>query len=96
MSEDYSGYSWIKVKRAKAVPAGECPSDEKVVSEAHHIEETTFLIEEVRKLAAQLEAARKRLNEMRRQSEAARLEQTRRLRWEQDSLPYYEDDRDGR
>ena len=49
--EPYEGFSWIKVKRAKAVEI----DGQKWVTEEHHIEETTFLIEEVRKLAKELD-----------------------------------------
>ena len=49
--EVYEGYSWIKVKRAKPIKL----HGEMYVTEEHHIEETTFLIEEVRKLAKELD-----------------------------------------
>lgn len=52
--EPYEGYSWIKVKRAKPVEI----DGVKYVTEEHHIEETTFLIEEVRKLAKELRDVR--------------------------------------
>jgi hypothetical protein len=46
MKEPYSGINWIK-NRAKLVEIG----GNKYVSEEHYIAETTFLIEEIRKLA---------------------------------------------
>ena len=49
--QPYEGYSWIKVKRAKPVEI----DGQKWVSEEHHIEETSFLIDEVRKLAKEIE-----------------------------------------
>lgn len=53
----YDGYDWIEVEQAEAEEA--CVASmhapmQFVVSEDHHIEETTFLIEEVRKLASEL------------------------------------------
>jgi len=50
-ADKYQGYSWIKVQRSKPVDVNGTPH----VSEAHHIEETTFLIEEIRKLAARID-----------------------------------------
>lgn len=55
LSEQYAGYGWIKVKRAKAVEI----DGEKYVPEQHHIEETNFLIEEVRKLAKEIDELKK-------------------------------------
>lgn len=54
--EKYSTYNWIKVRRHVDNPY--LPLDERFKRlEQHHIEETTFLIEEVRKLALILDAA---------------------------------------
>lgn len=52
--EPYEGYSWIKVKRAKPVEI----DGQMWVTEEHHIEETNFLIDEVRKLAKELNGLR--------------------------------------
>lgn len=53
-AEKYSGYNWIKVC---AFDKRDYEGDEEMFSglEYHHIEETTFLINEVRKLAAILD-----------------------------------------
>ena len=59
LTEHYAGYSWIKVPRYEDDP--QLPWEERYQKlEAHHIQETTFLIEEVRRLARQLEAAQTR------------------------------------
>lgn len=53
-AELYEGYGWIKVKRHKM---DESKSWEERYQDLdkHHIEETTFLIEEVRKLAKEID-----------------------------------------
>lgn len=51
LSEHYADYKWIKVKRTTTVEI----DGEKYVPEQHHIEETNFLIEEIRKLAKQID-----------------------------------------
>jgi len=50
---DYKGYKWIKVKHFKFDPKKSWEENFKAL-EQHHVEETTFLIDEVRKLAAKL------------------------------------------
>lgn len=50
---DYKNYQWIKVKRFQFDPAKSWEENFKSL-EQHHLEETAFLIDEVRKLAAQL------------------------------------------
>jgi len=45
----YEGYSWIKVKRYKMDESLSWEERYKQL-EQHHIEETTFLIDEIRKL----------------------------------------------
>lgn len=45
--KSYEGYGWIKVKRATPIEI----DGNRYISEQHHVEETTFLIEEIRKLA---------------------------------------------
>lgn len=50
----YEGYSWIKVKRYKMDETKSWEERYKEL-EQHHIEETTFLIEEVRKLSEMYE-----------------------------------------
>ena len=49
---DYNGYKWIKVRQHKFDPSKSWEENYRDL-EKHHVEETTFLIEEVRKLAAQ-------------------------------------------
>jgi len=53
MSYNYSDYKWIKVKSYK-MDVDKSWEERYKELEAHHIEETTFLINEVRKLAAEL------------------------------------------
>ncbi len=53
-TERYSGYKWIRVPRSVPVEL----DGQRYVSEQHHIEETVFLIEEVRKLARQIDELR--------------------------------------
>lgn len=49
----YDGYKWIKVKKYRDDP--ELSWEERYKKlEKHHVEETTFLINEVRKLAKEL------------------------------------------
>lgn len=52
--ENYIGYAWIKVPRYKMSPKKDWEARYKELEE-HHVMETTFLINEVRKLAAELE-----------------------------------------
>ncbi len=50
----YEGYKWVKVKRHKDDPTK--PWEERYADlEKHHIEETTFLIEEIRRLAKEFD-----------------------------------------
>jgi hypothetical protein len=49
--EDYSGYKWIKVKKYTVDDSLSWEEKYKAL-EAHHIAETSFLIDEIRKLAA--------------------------------------------
>ena len=49
---NYDGYKWINVRQHKFDPAKSWEENYRDL-EKHHVEETTFLIEEVRKLAAQ-------------------------------------------
>ena len=51
-AEKYQGYDWIKVKREIPTYVDGVP----YVSESHHMVERCFLIEEVRKLAAKVDA----------------------------------------
>lgn len=54
--ERYSDYKWIKVKRHTDDPSKSWEERYKVLEE-HHLEETTFLINEMRALAKQLDDA---------------------------------------
>ncbi len=47
MVKEYEGYKWIKVKKEDPVEI----DGVKYVTEQHHIEETQFLINEIRKLS---------------------------------------------
>ena len=47
----YEGYGWIKVKRVNPIEIAGI----KYVPEQHHIDETSFLIEEIRRLAKQVD-----------------------------------------
>jgi len=49
--DQYSGFKWIKVKQAKLFVL----DGEKYVPEKHHVTETSFLIEEIHKLARLLD-----------------------------------------
>jgi len=51
--KDYIGYAWIEVPRYKMDPNKSWEERYKDL-ERHHVEETNFLINEVRKLAARL------------------------------------------
>ena len=52
--EDYEGFKWIKVKKYKENL--DLPADARYkLLEEHHIEETSFLIEEVRKLDKEID-----------------------------------------
>jgi len=50
----YSGYGWIQVKQWKEKPAAPLADNYESLKK-HHEKETTFLIEEIRKLAAKLD-----------------------------------------
>ncbi len=53
-AEKYQGYKWIKTKHVKFDSNKTWEENYKAL-EAHHIEETTFLIEEVRRLAEKID-----------------------------------------
>lgn len=57
---DYAGYAWIKVPRYEDDPNLSWPERYERL-EKHHIQETTFLIEEVRTLARLLDQLQKHL-----------------------------------
>jgi len=103
--EKYEGYDWIKVERFK--PEGHNPQvcegfdfyvdhleKQLELFEKHHIEETTFLIEKVRELAATIDTLRGTLAYYRRQEEAQIKARNRQARHEADYLPYQEDEYD--
>lgn len=50
MKEQYEGYGWIKVKKYKMDESLSWEERYKKLDE-HHVQETSFLIDEVRKLA---------------------------------------------
>jgi hypothetical protein len=53
-TQDYEGYKWVKVKRHVDDPTKTWEERFRALEE-HHIKETTFLVEEVRKLAAEID-----------------------------------------
>ncbi len=55
-TEHYASYKWIKVKKHKDDPSKTWEERYRALEE-HHIQETTFLIDEVRKLAAEMDEA---------------------------------------
>lgn len=59
---NYSGYSWIKVKKYKMDESKSWQERYKDL-ESHHIEETTFLIEKVRELDKKIKKLGKALIE---------------------------------
>jgi len=61
--EHYSDYKWIKVKRHTDDPTKSWEDRYKVLDE-HHLKETTFLIDEVRKLADKLDTTEKQETEL--------------------------------
>ena len=65
---DYEGFGWIKVPRYRVSPDKSWEERYRDL-EAHHVQETEFLISEVRRLAAELKAVRERGVEGRRRSE---------------------------
>lgn len=58
MVDQYKGYKWIKVGRHKDDESKTWKQRHADLNE-HHVKETTFLIEEIRKLAAIIDAGRK-------------------------------------
>lgn len=54
LAEQYEGYKWIKVKRHKDDPTKSW-EERYAALDKHHIEETTFLIETLRRLAQLLD-----------------------------------------
>lgn len=101
-SEKYDGYKWIKVKRATAFYATPCEGEVgagdpvKVVPEDHHIEETSFMIEEIRKLAKKLDTQSAALQRYRKQEDQRRNYASRQARWDADHVGYQEDDYEDR
>lgn len=57
----YDGFRWIKVPRYQYDPARSWEQNYQDL-ESHHLAETMFLIEEVRKLADELARSREELN----------------------------------
>jgi hypothetical protein len=53
-TQDYEGYKWVKVKRHVDDPTKTWEERFRALEE-HHIKETTFLVDEVRKLAAEID-----------------------------------------
>jgi hypothetical protein len=53
-SQDYADYKWIKVKRHNDDESKTWEEKFRAL-EDHHIKETTFLVNEVRKLAAEID-----------------------------------------
>lgn len=61
MSNKYDGYGWIKVKKYR-MDSSLSWEERYYQLDAHHVEETTFLIEEVRRLAKIVDEQRRDLN----------------------------------
>jgi len=57
-TQDYEGYKWVKVKRHVDDPSKTWEERFRALEE-HHIKETTFLVDEVRKLAAEIDEIQK-------------------------------------
>ncbi len=93
-SEKHEGYGWIKVKRAKAQLAGDVDPTTKVVSEEHHIEETSFLIERIRELAKKVDSQSVALQVYYKKEEQRRDYDSRQARWDSDYLGYQDDEYD--
>ena len=89
MSKKYEGHDWIKFKRAKAVEI----SGKKYVSEKHHIEETSFLIEEIKKLVSIIDNKDALIRKLRSFQDRQRQQAKRDYLYRSDYLPYEEDDR---
>lgn len=53
----YEGYGWIKVRRHQDDPALSWEERFRIL-EAHHLEETRFLIDEIRRLAKECDRLR--------------------------------------
>lgn len=88
--DKYQGYNWIKVKRAKSIDI----DGTMYVPETHHIEEVSFMIEEIKKLAAKVDKLTRDKNYA--QLEAfERIQKIAQQNYENqlDYLPYEEDDR---
>lgn len=62
-AEHYADFKWIKVKRFK-LDQDATWKNNFVSLEEHHLKETTFLIDEVRKLAAMVDERDKRIEEL--------------------------------
>lgn len=60
--EHYSNFKWIKVKRYQADPNLN-PEENLQKFEEHHVEETNFLIDEIRRLAKEYDELAARCNE---------------------------------
>lgn len=64
LTEHYDGFKWVKVKRYNGYDAN-IPCDENYANlDAHHVKETTFLIDEIRKLAAMVDERDKKIEEL--------------------------------
>ena len=58
LTQKYEGYKWVKVKRHTDDPSKTWEERFRALEE-HHIKETTFLVDEVRKLAAEIDQIKK-------------------------------------
>lgn len=87
-SEAYKGYGWIKVQRHKDDKS--LPLEDRLESlQKHHIEETTFLIDEVRKLASEIDVLKSSVSSLSSKLEACH-QLARRAFLENDAMPYEE------
>ena len=62
LTEHYADYKWIKVKRFQ-LDSDATWKNNFITLEEHHLKETTFLIDEVRKLAAMIDERDKKIAE---------------------------------
>lgn len=89
-AEKYEGYKWIAVKRGFPVEL----NGVNFVYEDHHIAETSFLIDKVRELAKVIDTLRANVAYYQNLAEVSQQQVSRQSRWDQDYLPYHEDEYD--
>ena len=63
LTEHYDGFKWVKVKRYTFDPNLSWEENWHNL-DVHHVKETTFLVDEIRKLAAMIDERDKRIDEL--------------------------------